>query len=54
VHWKEIDPSLYTAIKQGIVILKNAKSDLEVKAFYDFILSADAQKILRQFGYRIP
>jgi molybdate transport system substrate-binding protein len=54
VHWKEIDPTLYTPIKQGIVILKNAKSDLEVKAFYDFILSADAQKILRQFGYRIP
>jgi len=54
VHWKEIDPALYTPIEQGIVILKNAKSDPEVKAFYDFILSAEAQKILRQFGYRIP
>jgi len=54
VHWKEIDPALYTPIKQGIVILKNAGANPEVKAFYDFILSAEAQKILRQFGYRIP
>lgn len=54
VNWKEIDPALYTPIKQGIVILKNAGENPEVKAFYDFILSADAQKILRQFGYRIP
>jgi len=53
-HWKEVSPALYTPIKQGIVILKNAKSDPDVKTFYDFILSAEAQKILRQFGYRIP
>jgi molybdate transport system substrate-binding protein len=54
VHWIEVDESLYTPINQGIVILKKAKSDKNVKAFYDFILSNKGQNILKDFGYTIP
>jgi molybdate transport system substrate-binding protein len=54
VNWKEVDPVLYTSIKQGIVILKRGESNSEVKAFYDFMLSAEAKQILKNFGYNIP
>ena len=51
INWAEVDSKLYTPINQGIVILKNAKENDEVKAFYTFILSAKAKKILDNFGY---
>jgi len=54
IHWAEVDSKLYTPIKQGIVILKKGEENPEVKAFYDFILSQDAQKILTDFGYLLP
>ena len=53
-HWAEVDPKLYTPIKQGIVILKKGKENSEVQAFYDFMLSQDAKKILMDFGYLLP
>jgi len=54
IHWAEVDPKLYTPIKQGIVILKKGEENPEVKAFYDFMLSPKAQKILTEFGYLLP
>ncbi len=54
INWKEIDPKLYTATKQGIVILKNAKDKKEVKAFYDFMLSDKAKTIFKTYGYLLP
>ena len=54
VNWKEVDRKLYTPIKQGIVILNKGESSSEVRAFYDFMLSAKAQKILTEFGYLLP
>lgn len=51
VHWISVDSSLYTPIDQGVVILSNAKSNQEVKAFYDFILSAKAKEIFKAYGY---
>ena len=51
IHWVSVDPKLYTPIDQGIVILKNAKDNKEVKAFYDFILSKEAKKIFENYGY---
>lgn len=54
INWAEVDPALYTAIKQGVVILKNAEANAEVKAFYEFMLSAKAKKILNDFGYSLP
>jgi len=54
MHWVEVDPKLYIPIKQGIVILKKGEENSEVKAFYDFVLSPKAQKILTEFGYLLP
>jgi len=54
IHWYDVESELYTPINQGIVILKEGENNPEVKAFYDFILSTKAQKILKNFGYLIP
>jgi molybdate transport system substrate-binding protein len=51
INWNEVDPKLYSPIKQGIVILKKAKGNSEVQAFYDFMLSSKAKEILKNFGY---
>ncbi len=52
-NWIEIDPKLYTPIKQGIVILEKGKNNDSVKAFYDFILSKKAKGIFEEFGYMV-
>jgi molybdate transport system substrate-binding protein len=49
LYIKRIDTKFYTPIKQGIVLLKDANKD--AKYFYDFILSKEAKKILKEFGY---
>ena len=54
VHWVEVDKTLYSPIKQGMVMLENAKDNIEVKAFYDFVLSTKGKNILKEFGYQIP
>ena len=51
-NWDEIEPSLYTPIKQGIVILKHGKKSVEAKKFYEFILSDEAKKIFSNYGYK--
>ncbi|UFS63787.1 molybdate ABC transporter substrate-binding protein [Sulfurimonas sp. HSL-3221] len=51
VNWASVDPALYTPIKQGVVLLKNAGKSVEYKAFYDFMLSDEAKAILRRYGY---
>jgi molybdate transport system substrate-binding protein len=54
IHWTDVDPKLYTPINQGIVVLKNGESNSEVAAFYTFMLSQKAKKILNDFGYLVP
>lgn len=54
IHWRDVNSSLYTPINQGMVILKRATQNAEVKAFYDFMLSAKAKTILKNYGYLIP
>ncbi len=54
VHWADVDAELYTPTNQGIVILKRGAKNSEVSAFYDFILSKKAGKILNDFGYLAP
>ncbi len=49
VNWTEVDSSLYTPIKQGMVLLKNSK---EAKAFYEFILGKKAKVIFEKYGYK--
>ncbi len=50
-NWIDIDPKTYNPISQGMVLLKDNK---EAKAFYDFMLSDDAKKILKKYGYTLP
>jgi molybdate transport system substrate-binding protein len=52
-HWQELNASLYVPISQGMVILKEGKDNDEVKAFYDFMLSFEAKKILVSYGYTV-
>jgi len=54
VNWTDVDPKLYTPINQGIVILENAEANNEVAAFYAFMLSPKAKKILNDYGYLVP
>ncbi len=41
-------------ISQGMVILNKGKDNVEVKAFYDFMLGAKAKEILEAYGYKVP
>lgn len=51
VNWVEVDKSMYTPIKQGIVLLKGGVKSSGAEAFYKFILSDKAKRIFREFGY---
>ena len=53
VHWQSVDASLYTPIKQGIVLLKESRKSEGYRAFYEFILSKKAKEIFKQYGYTI-
>ncbi|MEA2050670.1 MAG: molybdate ABC transporter substrate-binding protein [Campylobacterota bacterium] len=53
-HYTNIDIKYYTPIDQGLVILKKAYQNPEVKNFYDFIKSAKAKNILKDYGYILP
>ena len=53
IHWSDVDENLYRPIDQGMVILKRGEGNVEVKAFYDFILSQRAKEILKSFGYKV-
>jgi len=50
INWIEIKPSLYTPIKQGIVLLKDKK---EAREFYNFMFGNTVKNILISFGYNI-
>ncbi len=50
-NWMQIDPTLYTPIDQGIVILKEGENSEDVELFYKFILGEKAKKIFKKFGY---
>lgn len=54
INWSDVNPKLYTPINQGIVILKNAKGNKDIKAFYDFIFSKQARQIFKNYGYALP
>jgi len=52
--WKKIDIKAYKPIQQGAVLLKysNNKNFTKNKRFYDYLFSAGAKAIFRQYGYR--
>jgi len=51
LYWKAIDPKTYSPILQGIVVLKHADGNANAEKFYQYILSADAKKIFKAYGY---
>jgi molybdate transport system substrate-binding protein len=51
LYWKAIDPKDYSPILQGIVILKHGEGNAAAEKFYQYILSADAKKIFKEYGY---
>ena len=52
--WVSIDPSLYSKISQGVVIV-NRKEGInpDTQGFYDFLFSVEAKEILKEFGYLV-
>jgi molybdate transport system substrate-binding protein len=50
----EIPASTYPRLEQGGAILKGAADVDAARAFRGFLLSADGQAILRQYGFSIP
>ncbi len=51
VNWAPVDPALYRAIEQGVVLLKGSENNAEYKAFYDFIFSDRAKTVFERYGY---
>lgn len=55
-QWQELDRTSYQPIAQAAVLLTHARSHQQQAAekFYQFMFSAEAQEILKTFGYLIP
>jgi molybdate transport system substrate-binding protein len=51
LYYKIIDPKTYSPIEQGMVILKHASGDANAEKFYQYILSPEAKKIFKEYGY---
>ncbi|MDE2221497.1 MAG: molybdate ABC transporter substrate-binding protein [Candidatus Omnitrophica bacterium] len=51
--WTKVDPQSYKPIAQGMVVLKYGEKvhPRQAQAFYNFLLSDPARKILRKYGY---
>ena len=55
LKWVRIDQADYSSIRQGFVVLNHAKKSNQANAlkFAQFISSAAAKKIFKQFGYGV-
>ncbi len=55
LKWERVDKSVYEKIRQGFIILSYSKKGNYSKAqmFYNYILSPEAKKIFKQFGYLV-
>ena len=53
-YWLAVDPSLYSPITQGYVVLTSAASRPVVGAFGEFLSSAEAKAAFASFGYSTP
>jgi molybdate transport system substrate-binding protein len=51
-YWVEVDPTLYSPIKQGMIILKHGQDNPAAKAFYKFVLSKKAREVFIKYGYK--
>jgi len=51
-NWKDVDPNLYSPIKQGVIILKNRDVHIGgAEKFQQFLFSDKGKEILNKFGY---
>jgi molybdate transport system substrate-binding protein len=52
--WFAVDPSLYSPIAQGFVVMKGSGSNPGVEAFAKFLSSAEARAVFTAYGYGNP
>ena len=55
-HWLELSQDAYQALPQVAVVLKHGQKNVPLAsaAFLNFLATADAQAILKKYGYRLP
>ena len=53
-YWFAVDPSLYSPITQGFVVMKGKGSKHAVSAFARFLSSPEAGAVFAAFGYGSP
>ena len=53
-YWFAVDPSLYSPINQGFVVMKGGGSLPAVSAFARFLSSSEARAVFAAFGYGSP
>ena len=53
LYWEIVDPKLYAPIEQGMVVLKSSANKVNAEKFYKYMQSADAKKILEEYGYHV-
>lgn len=51
--WIKLKSSLYRPIRQGMVLLKNARNKKEAEEFFKYIQSNRAKHILEHYGYEV-
>lgn len=51
--WIKIESSLYRPIRQGMILLKNARNKKEAREFFEYIRSSRAKNILKHYGYEV-
>jgi molybdate transport system substrate-binding protein len=53
-NWVEVNKGLYSPIAQGVVLLKSSSGAnlAQAKNFYEFLFSAKAKQIFKNYGYR--
>ena len=53
-QWIPLPSDLYTAIEQGVVVIKRKDKEISAaRSFYDFLSSSTAKGILQNFGYEV-
>lgn len=55
-HWRELPPELHAAVPldHAVVLTRRGATNPAARRYLDFLASAPAKKILRDFGYAVP
>jgi len=53
LYWQAINPGFYEPIKQGMILIKASKEAANAEKFYQYMVSPEAKKILKEYGYGI-